>query len=408
MQPQLIVVRDQFAIRSLSNEALRQILPTYRAAIERILAELEGLPPAEQAAARALRLNQQLASIEQQLAPAAARIAQVLPPAQADAYLTSLAHADAYLTASGIETTAGPRPIPAGSPGAGVPSFDPVAAIGSPTITRQQLIAVAEQAGFVSFPGLIQRSSGETYSIWTATERWQGAQVQQIEATLREGFLTSRSTQEITRDVRQFAQGAGRAQTEALVRTSMAQASQAAHDAFNDANQDALGDQAGFTYQWDASLDSRLCSRCAPLDGKKYRTRGDAPSCPLHWNCRCRLLPITPLSDDLDALPGSFLERSPVQYDASGKRQPPPDGYDGDRAYKRPMKIDGEQYWVRRRDLPAGKTSAGDMLQRANNSTAYAVLGSRKRLSEFRSLTRPGGRLADDPQQALIDLLRPR
>ncbi len=44
MNPQALVVRDQFALRSLSNQALSRILPTYEQATRRILEELQTLP----------------------------------------------------------------------------------------------------------------------------------------------------------------------------------------------------------------------------------------------------------------------------------------------------------------------------------------------------------------------------
>jgi len=100
---------------------------------------------------------------------------------------------------------------------------------------------------------------------------------------------------------------------------------------------------------------------------------------------------------------GSFLEATPVQYDKRGKRLPPPAGYTGDNAYKRPMKIDGKQQWVRRRDLGKGQTTAGDMLQNANEHSKRLVLG--KHTEAFNKLTGPGGQYAKDPQGAVRKLL---
>ena len=73
---------------------------------------------------------------------------------------------------------------------------------------------------------------------------------------------------------------------------------------------------------------------------------------------------------------GSFLEATPVRKDRNGKRLPPPAGYDGDNAYKKPMKIDGEYQWVRRRDLGPGETTAGFMLKNANENSKKIILGS--------------------------------
>jgi len=127
----------------------------------------------------------------------------------------------------------------------------------------------------------------------------------------------------------------------------------------------------------------------------------------LSHNCRCKLLPITAtmelLEEEEGPAKGSFLEATPVEYDRRGKRKPPPAGYTGDNAYKRPMKIDGKQQWVRRRDLGPGETTAGDMLKNANEHSKRMVLG--KHTEAFNSLTKPGGQYEKDPQGAVRKLL---
>jgi hypothetical protein len=119
------------------------------------------------------------------------------------------------------------------------------------------------------------------------------------------------------------------------------------------------------------------------------------------------VLPITPISDMLDPGQGSFLESVPAR-DANGKRIPAPAGYDGDNAYKRPRKINGEWRWVRRRDdMDPGRSTAGDMLLRANDTTKHDVLGTWDNVDAFKVLTKPGNRFHRDPQGAVIELLRP-
>jgi hypothetical protein len=59
-------------------------------------------------------------------------------------------------------------------------------------------------------------------------------------------------------------------------------------------------------YEWTATLEAGsrsgagTCIRCMALDGQKWDKRGDAPTIPLHMNCRCVLVPIT---KDID-IPG--------------------------------------------------------------------------------------------------------
>lgn len=388
--PRALVVRDQFALRSLSNEALAKVLPIYERTTERILREVAMLPAGR--VERELRLVQTLTQIRAQVQEVSNRLIEVLPEAQVGAFIAGLQDADSYLRAVGVVPA-----MPASVEGTS-------AAVGGVAITQQQLVAVARETGFTTFPGLLRNSTRRPYSINTATAAFEGAQVKVIERRLREGFLASKSTSEIVSDVRASMGTANRRQVEALVRTSMAEASQTAHDAFNQANEDVLGDKNGNRYIWDASNDGRLCPICAPLDETRYKTRAAAPW-PAHWNERCRILPLTPLHDELARDTQSFLEQTPVQYDAKGRRLPPPDGWDGDNAYKQPRRIDGVQYWQRRRDIQGG--SAGHMLQAANDPTALSVLGTQGRLDRFRKLTGPGGRFADDPQGAVVELLRP-
>lgn len=42
---------------------------------------------------------------------------------------------------------------------------------------------------------------------------------------------------------------------------------------------------------WETELDERVCEDCDDLEGKVFDPK-DAPSCPMHPNCRCRLVPI--------------------------------------------------------------------------------------------------------------------
>lgn len=415
MDPRLVVTRDAFALRNLGDEALRRIAPTLIEAQAAIIAEIQAATAGGEMSWFLTRRLQTLAAIDTQLDAVADRLANVLSPALVDAYQQGAAAAEQYVVAVAL-----PAAAPAGALAAGgqiVPVFSPTVGVGGFTITEQQLAAVAQGRGFGGFPGL-------GADLPDLVERWKVSTSATIQKQLESGFLLSRSTGEITREVLgevalrteggPLVDAIGRrlnlkANVEAVVRTSMATASQAAHDAFTEANADVLGDDEGNRYRWDASLDSRVCSICAPLDGTRYKSREAVPRFPAHFNCRCRALPITSISDKLDPGPSSFLEQTAVEYDKNGKRLPPPAGYDkkaGDPAYARPMKINGKQVWVRRRDIP-GVTSVGKMLQLANDESVISVLGSRARLERFRQLTGKGGRWRGDPQQALIEMLRP-
>ncbi|MFZ9560557.1 MAG: phage minor head protein, partial [Vulcanococcus sp.] len=331
-QQALIVVRDQFALKGLSDDALKLILPAYQEALQRVLAGLQTMP--EASLERQMWLKQQLATIRAQFGPVADRIYNILPEAQARAFEEGISNAQKYLEAGGVKPAAVGQPVEvAGTTTAGdvvsvtgrgmeVPGADGFL---RPGITRQQVIAAAKETGFSVFaPGGTERS------LQDVLPQWLKAESSEIEKKLRTGFLLGSSTDEIIRDV---ADGrGGRARVEAIVRTSMAEASQAAHDAFYEANEDLLlKTKSGYKWWWDASNDSRLCEVCAPLDGVKFKERSSPPhSWPAHWNCRCKILPYTALMElreEEGRLPkGGFLEATPVEYDKKGKRKPPPKG----------------------------------------------------------------------------------
>jgi hypothetical protein len=416
----LVVVRDQFALKGLSDDALKQILPAYKEAMERLQFLLRTMPPGN--VERELWLRTQLATIEAQFRPVAERIYQVLPEAQARAFEEGLTNARKYLEAGGIQpepaaatttlssTTIGGQQV---SVTGNLPGFNLTSAVDkgfiSPSITRQQIVAAARETGFsVLSPG------GSTKGLADLLPNYTAALGKQVQDKLRAGFLLGLTNEEMERQVISVAGELGpgrrgRAMTEALVRTSMAEASQSAHDAFYEANEDLLlPTKSGYRWWWDASNDTRLCPVCAPLDGIKFKERDEPPHAwPAHFSCRCKLLPITAtmelMEEEDGPASGSFLEATPVQYDRRGKRKPPPPGYTGDNAYKRPMKIDGKQQWVRRRDLGPGQTTAGDMLQNANEHSKRLVLG--KHTEAFNKLTGKGGKYEKNPQGAVRELL---
>ena len=401
----LVVVRDQFALKGLSDDALRQILPAYREALQRLQFLLRTMP--EGSVERQLWLRTQLATIEAQFRPVADRIYQVLPEAQARAFEEGLTNARKYLEAGGIQPE--PALVENGFKMVADPIFvsptNPRGLFISPSITRQQIVAAARETGFsVLSPG------GSKVGLADLLPKWMAAQSDQVARHLRAGFLVGNSNDEIMREIGPLGPGRkGWAMTEAVVRTSMAEASQSAHDAFYEANADLLPKtKSGYRWWWDASNDTRLCPVCAPLDGIKFKERGEPPHAwPAHFSCRCKILPWTATQELLEEedgpASGSFLEATPVQYDKRGKRLPPPAGYTGDNAYKRPMKIDGKQQWVRRRDLGPGQTTAGDMLQNANEHSKRMVLG--KHTEAFNKLTGKGGKYEKNPQGAVRELL---
>jgi hypothetical protein len=104
MNPRLVVVRDQFALQRLSDEALRQVVPALQQAQRQILADLEQALEGRDSTDRALewfitRRAATFATIQAQLAAVGDRLDQVLPGFREEAFLQGLGAAEDYLQA---------------------------------------------------------------------------------------------------------------------------------------------------------------------------------------------------------------------------------------------------------------------------------------------------------------------
>lgn len=98
---------------------------------------------------------------------------------------------------------------------------------------------------------------------------------------------------------------------ETLARTAVATAANDARAAVYAANADLIKG-----LQWHATLDPRTCKSCAPRDGQvwdypDHKPKGDAPafaSTPLHFRCRCLLVPVTYSWEELSKMHGGNTE----------------------------------------------------------------------------------------------------
>ena len=105
---------------------------------------------------------------------------------------------------------------------------------------------------------------------------------------IRRGVAEGQTTAQIVRNIKTGGYvDVTRAQTEAVARTAVAHVSNSAREMVYQENADVIKG-----VQWVATLDSRTCLQCAPLDGKVYKLdKGPRP--PLHTSCRCTVTPVT-------------------------------------------------------------------------------------------------------------------
>lgn len=142
---------------------------------------------------------------------------------------------------------------------------------------------------------------------------------------VRQGIASGQTNQQMVRALRDVME-VTRANAAALVQTSVATVASDARQAVFDANDDIIKG-----YRALATLDSRVCTSCAPLDGLTWTKDGrpeghkfPMPRYPFHFSCRCVLL-----ARIIDGPPGGTRASSDGQVAASTtfedwlKRQPP-------------------------------------------------------------------------------------
>lgn len=284
--------------------------------------------------------------------------------------------------ATGMEATLKPTVTTALSPG----NFE----LGS-GITRTQLLALTDETEVLGkrLAQLFEWSL-EDGSPYTA------AQIKQIDRTIKQGFLTGATNEQISRDLVQ-ATNAGVRNTRAIARTAVHDMSQRANNRFWDANSDRIK-----MWEYDATFDYRVCPLCYPYDGLRKKNRSDLPSIVRHPNCRCRVIPLTATAlalekqDMKDGMEMSTVQIGKPEHTAAGGGKPRP--------YATPAKIDGKkvQKFAKEYTTPRGeRPTMGFFLEMANTETRQAVLG-KDRAAFFNGLLDSG----KSPEDALIDAVK--
>ena len=144
-------------------------------------------------------------------------------------------------------------------------------------------------------------SSGRTLQQWFLKIAADDAA--RIETVVQQGFSSGLSIDEIVRQIigtkannyRDGIFNTTRNEANNIARTICNGIANSAKMAFYQANDDVI---TGVEIL--STLDGRTCPVCASLDRKRYKMDEIPPSLPLHHQCRCVLLPVTPASDFAD------------------------------------------------------------------------------------------------------------
>lgn len=133
--------------------------------------------------------------------------------------------------------------------------------------------------------GLIDRRPVDGVLIKTMVDRLTETAKFNLDRAIRIGIATGETNGQIAARVRE-ATNFSRDSAMGLTRTAVQHAAHIGRDAMYEANADLIKG-----VQWVATLDTRTCKRCGPIDGKVYKL-GEGPRPPLHINCRCTTVPV--------------------------------------------------------------------------------------------------------------------
>lgn len=405
-------IRNVLRLENLAADVVAKLTPELRAIFKEVGGLMRNMPDGD--IMRQMQYRQMQQRIASLFIPAHRHLYDELVATLGGEWVRQLHFAESYLrtaeqvpkqvAAASMPTQGVTIPVPQGTPVLGPGNYG----IGG-AFTREQLLTVARDTE------VLGKTLAELFNLDDVLDapffkQW----IKNVDRVVKTGFLTGMTNEEIAKALVQ-AENMSIAQARALARTAVMDMSHRAHEAFWDANDE---DIVGWTF--DASLDYRVCEKCAPWDGVEKKRRDDLPRVPRHPNCRCQILPITKaemiMRQNGDSLKQtgerSYIELVPGEKKVNGKwvKTPRPQGSEGERYYSKPVFVDGKRYWRRVRDAAprAGKAmSMAEFLQRANNETQAKVMGV-KRASRFRERLKmkgPKGKPLYTPQQALLSVM---
>ena len=232
-----------------------------------------------------------------------------------------------------------------------------------------------------------------------------------VDRKVRAGIIEGKTTQAIADDIVHETISRGvpgvslrgdtsvrtiRAQSMAMARTVTADVSRQVREDVYSANAEAM---EGMVYQFSSALDSRTCPTCAALDGQRWDEQRDAPTTPIHPNCRCQVLAIDPEDPFWSEQERTGQQISREKY-ATG--------------YKTKVKVKGEQFY--RKAVTFKGDSYSDYLASSNLTTQAEFFGGGKPPSAKNPLGGIGYRRAryfrdqmdkfnKDPRDILVSML---
>lgn len=144
-------------------------------------------------------------------------------------------------------------------------------------------------------------ADGQTLRGWF--DKIQAEDAGRLDAVIRQGIASGWTIDQLTRSIAGTAANdyqdglfaTSKREANTIARTMCNSVANQAKETFYQANSDVI-----VGVEWLDTLDGRTCVSCASLSGKRWKLDEPHPTPPEHPNCRCVLLPVTPLTDLVD------------------------------------------------------------------------------------------------------------
>ena len=372
-------IRNAIRLENLSESLAVPTSKQLRLIFNELASQFRRMPPGN--IEREIWYRQQMLRTADMFIPLSQEAYGTMSEAMREEATHQMAHAQAYMDIA--------REIPANEAAIIAPQ-DGINLLGGPQtgnvqFTRQQLVTIADDTqvlgdrlGDLFRPDLDGNGKHG---------KWIEQNINLIDKKVKTGFLTGMTSDQIAATMPALGREAIR-RNKAIARTAVMDMSARSQEALWAANSDRVKG-----WEFDATMDNRVCERCAPWDGQFSETRGRLPTTPIHVNCRCRVLPLTATEMALRKTDGpqrrSIVElvKAPSKEEAMRIARLKPN-VKAVRAYSGQVRVKGKKYWrvVEDVEKPGTPLTMGEFLQQASPPTQEQVLGSAKRRRKFMQL----------------------
>ena len=366
-QQAYLAIRNTIRLEDLSVKTASRITPELTRIFDWLGQQIRALPDGS------IEREQQYRALQQQIAsifrPANAQFYVELRRALDAEVIDQVNYAQEYLQKA--EGTKG-GPVPREALSVDGAAVQPI------QITRTQLQAISRETEVLGV------RLETLFGVDDRRSAWIKDNLKLVDQTVKRGFLLGSTNEQIASELPGVDRVA-RMRNRAVARTAVMDMSANAQEAFWQANRDVI---AG--WEFDASMDNRVCPTCAPWDGRSGMKRTDLPKTPVHVNCRCRVLPLTETELALRKEEGpqrrsviELVEADSKEAALAKAKQAP--NVTSARAYANQVKVDGKMYWRVSKDIrqPDHPLTMGEFLKQASPATQAQVLGGPDKRDQF-------------------------